>query len=73
MRNKKKITEAFEHSEFGPDRKRLRTATYEDIEEVLLKWIGQARNLNMPIRGAIIVEKADTFANKLGYSDFKAI
>ena len=71
LRNKKKINESFEQSQFEPDRKRLRTATYEDIEEVLLMWIDQARSLNMPIGDAIILEKADSFDNKLGYSDFK--
>ena len=71
LRNKSKITEAFEQSQFDPDRKRLRTAMYEDLEEVLLKWIGQARSLNMPLGGPIILEKANNFAQKLGYSTFK--
>ena len=71
IRNKSKFNEAFEQSQFEPERKRLRTAMYEDLEEVLLKWIGQARSLNMPLGGPIILEKANNFAQKLGYSTFK--
>ena len=71
IRNKSKITEAFQQSQFEPGRKRLRTAMYEDLEEVLLNWIGQARSLNVPLGGPIILEKANSFAQKLGYSTFK--
>ena len=71
IRNKSKITEAFQQSQFEPGRKRLRTAMYEDLEEVLLNWIGQARSLNVPLGGPIILEKANSFAKKLGYSTFK--
>ena len=35
IKDKKKILDAFEQSVFKPDRKRLRTAAYEDVEEAL--------------------------------------
>ena len=34
-------------------------------------WIGQARSQNVPLSGPILMEKADSLAKKLGYSEFK--
>ena len=58
LKNKDKIKETFEQSKFEPGRKHFRTAAYEDLEEVLIKWIAQARSLNMPLSGTLILEKA---------------
>lgn len=71
IRNKIRITEAFEQSKFEPGRKRLRTAAHEDLEDALIKWISQARSLNTPLSGSLLLEKADCLAQKLGYSTFK--
>ena len=38
IKDKKKILDAFEQSAFKPGRKRLRTATQEDVEEALVIW-----------------------------------
>lgn len=34
----KKIKEAYQQSSFAPERNRMRTATYENVEHALLKW-----------------------------------
>lgn len=43
-----------------------------NIEEALILWIEKALESNLTITGAIIQQKALTFANLLSYSDFKA-
>lgn len=71
IKNKEKTKDAFEQSKFDPQRKRLRAAAFENVEEALVRWIGQARSMNVPLSGPILLEKADSLAQKLGCSDFK--
>ena len=70
IKNKEKTLEAFESSSFLPDRKRLRTATYTDVEDALLLWFKQARSLNVPISGPILQMKARELAMSLGRPGF---
>ncbi|NXE88582.1 TIGD4 protein, partial [Menura novaehollandiae] len=71
MKNKEKVLEAFETLRFDPERKRLRTAFYADLEEALMKWYRIAQCLNVPVNGPMLRLKANDFAQKLGHSDFK--
>ncbi|KAH6948713.1 hypothetical protein HPB50_025927 [Hyalomma asiaticum] len=52
------------------DRKRLRRATYVDMEEVLLKWFVDARARNIPISGPMMLAKVKDFAFLLDFPDF---
>ena len=54
MKNKEKILKVYESSGFGLERKRLRTATYCDVEEALLIWFKQTKSLNVPISRPIL-------------------
>uniref|UniRef100_H2ZVU2 Tigger transposable element derived 4 n=1 Tax=Latimeria chalumnae TaxID=7897 RepID=H2ZVU2_LATCH len=71
MKNKKKILDAYESLRFDPRRKRLRTASYTDLEEALIRWYQIARCLNVPVNGPMLRLKANDFAQKLGHTDFK--
>ncbi|KAH7978144.1 hypothetical protein HPB49_004610 [Dermacentor silvarum] len=65
LKNKEKI------ASFDADnRKRLRKATYADIEDALLKWFVDARACNIPISGPMMLGKAKNFAFLLDFSDF---
>lgn len=68
--DREKIKRAYETSPTN-NRKRLRTATYEDVEEAVLKWFQTARSQNVPINGQLMREKALTFANKLNHESFQ--
>jgi hypothetical protein len=53
-------------------RKRLKTCVYEDLDQVMLKWVTTAREKNLPLTGTIIREYAQEFADALGHQDFLA-
>jgi hypothetical protein len=65
-----KIKRAFEESSAN-NRKRLRTAEFQDVEQSLLKWFHVARSQNVPINGQILCEKATAFATKLNHESFQ--
>ncbi|KAH6944246.1 hypothetical protein HPB50_002376 [Hyalomma asiaticum] len=57
--NKDKIISADANS---TDRKRLRRATYAEVEEALLKWFDDARARNIPISGPMMLAQATDLA-----------
>ena len=63
--------DAFEQSAFKPDRKRLRTAAYEDVEEALVIWFKSRRDQNVPISGSILRAKAEELSKELGHVELK--
>ena len=69
-KNKKKIFDAFENSSLK--RQRVKTGTYEKLNEALLKWFTSMRGNNIPINGPILLEKAHEFAKAFNYKDFTA-
>ena len=68
--NKEKIFEAFQNSSLK--RQRVKTGTYEKLNEALLKWFTSMRGNNIPINGPILLEKAHEFAKAFYYKDFAA-
>ena len=70
IKKKQKIVEAFEVSNISPNRKRLRTSTYADVEEAILLWLKQARALKIPITGPAIQDKGRELARSLGHPGF---
>ncbi|KAH7951773.1 hypothetical protein HPB52_012849 [Rhipicephalus sanguineus] len=67
LKNKDKIISADANS---TDRKRLRRATYADVEEALLKWFVDARARNILISGPMMLAKAKDFTFLLDFPDF---
>ena len=51
MKNREKIREDHDKSDFEPERKRMRTAKSVDVENAFLIWFKQARCLNYPVSG----------------------
>ncbi|GBN59142.1 Tigger transposable element-derived protein 4 [Araneus ventricosus] len=51
--------------------KHLNTCVFEDVDEVVLKWIHTLRDKNVPISGPFIIEKFLQFAKALGYDEFR--
>ncbi|KAK9721222.1 CENP-B N-terminal DNA-binding domain [Popillia japonica] len=50
LKNKEKLIQSFPYN--SKERKRLKTTTFEDLDEVLLNWFKQQRNSNIPISGS---------------------
>ena len=69
-KNKEKIFEAFQNSSLK--QQRVKTGTYEKLNEALLKWFTSMRGNNIPINGPILLEKAHEFAKAFNYNDFTA-
>ena len=67
---KEKMFEAFQNSSLK--RQRIKTGTYEKLNEALLKRFPSMRGSNIPISGPILLEKAHEFAKAFNYNDFTA-
>ena len=70
IKERKRIEAAFEESKFQPQRKRIRSAKYEDIESGLLLWFKGIREKNLPVSGPILQTKAEEIAKEMGFEDF---
>ncbi|KAH6946428.1 hypothetical protein HPB50_013342 [Hyalomma asiaticum] len=51
-------------------RKRLRKATYADVEDTLLKWFVDAHARNIPLSGPMMLGKAKDFTFLLYFPEF---
>ncbi len=58
-------------SNITPDRKRKRTAKFEDVEDALLQWFIGARGQNAPISGPLMKKKAEQLAILMEFPDFQ--
>ena len=70
IKDKEKILNAFDEAAFEPQRKRLRTVVYDDVEEALLVWFKSVRGKNVPVTGAVLQTKASELAKELGHDNF---
>ena len=69
---RKKIIDAIESGTFGPRTKNLKSSQVVEIDKALLIWLREAREKNLNISGPVLKAKALVFAEKLGFTDFKA-
>ncbi|XP_064462138.1 tigger transposable element-derived protein 6-like [Ornithodoros turicata] len=53
-------------------RKRLKLATYEDVDKATFTWFMEMLAKGVPLTGAIVQRQAINFANMLGSDNFKA-
>ena len=68
-KNKEIIFEAFQNSSLK--RKKVKTGTYKQLNEALLKWFTSMRGNNISISGPILLEKAHQFSKAfINYNDF---
>lgn len=54
------------------NRKRSRQGEFPRLEDCLVKWIHQCRGQNVPVGGFMLKEKAKSFAQSLGITQFSA-
>ncbi|KAH7974433.1 hypothetical protein HPB49_015490 [Dermacentor silvarum] len=52
------------------ERKRIRAATYGDVEAALYKWFVDARAKNVPLNGLILLAQAKLLGFALGHENF---
>jgi len=69
LKNRKEIVE-HEEQNLPLSRKRKRNGQNVDVEESLLRWFQQARNLNVPVSNSILQEKSINLALQLGVDNF---
>lgn len=69
LKNRKEIIE-HEEQNLPLSRKRKRNGQNVDVEESLLRWFQQARNLNVPVSNSILQEKSINLALQLGVDNF---
>ncbi|XP_064417988.1 tigger transposable element-derived protein 4-like [Latimeria chalumnae] len=72
LKSKDKILEAYQSNDFDSARKKLCTADYKDVENVLFEWFKSVRDENIPLSGPMLAIKANELAKKLGHADFSA-
>ena len=72
LKKKTEIFEAVERNNVSKKRKRIKTATYEELDSAMYKWLKTARHNNIPINCTIFKEKALEFAKSLEIQDFHA-
>ena len=69
-KNKEKTFEAFQNSSLK--RQRVKTETYEKLNEASLKLFTFIRGNNIPINDPILLEKAHEFCKAFNCNDFAA-
>ncbi|KAM3915651.1 tigger transposable element-derived protein 4-like [Leptodactylus fuscus] len=73
VRNKKHILEQSEKlGKMSGKLSKFRKAKHEELENILMKWINQARAAGINIDGSVVREKANTLAAKMNVKDFVA-
>ncbi|KAK6188354.1 hypothetical protein SNE40_004541 [Patella caerulea] len=72
LKRKKEYQDAYENNEIPLNCKNFRRCKkgeyLEDLNKLVLRWIGIAQSKNILLNGAMIQEKAKDFATKLGVS-----
>lgn len=69
-KNKEKVFEAYKKG--NAKTKRMKSDTYEQVNNAVLKWFTRIRAENVPVSGILIKEKALYFAKELNFEKFQA-
>ncbi|XP_025407826.1 tigger transposable element-derived protein 6-like [Sipha flava] len=72
IKNKEKIMDEWVNSKNSGKSKRVKTPSFEQIDQKLYEWFVSVRSKNLPISGPIIQTKAMKLAEKMNVKDFKA-
>lgn len=70
VKDEKKIMASADMNGDENHRKRLREATYKEVEDALYKWFLDARANNVPISGPLLIQKARGFAFLQNHPEF---
>ena len=72
LKQRNEILALYERNSRPNQQKRVRSARYSKVNEVLLQWYVICRNLNIAVSGTMLQEEALLIAEKLGISGFAA-
>ncbi|KAL4152706.1 hypothetical protein QTP88_000539 [Uroleucon formosanum] len=72
IKNKEKIMDEWVNSKNSGKSKRVKTPSFEQIDQKLYEWFVSVRSKNLPISGPIIQTEAMKLAEKMNVKDFKA-
>ncbi|KAL4126215.1 hypothetical protein QTP88_010441 [Uroleucon formosanum] len=72
IKNKENIMDEWVNSKNSGKSKRVKTPSFEQIDEKLYEWFVSVRSKNLPISGPIIQTEAIKLAEKMNVKDFKA-
>ncbi|KAH6948096.1 hypothetical protein HPB50_022821 [Hyalomma asiaticum] len=70
IKNASKIDAVLDDDVGSGERKRIRAATYGDVEVALYKWFVDARARNVPLNGPILLAQAKRLGFALGHEKF---
>ena len=70
IKQRETIMKAYNSSDFGSSRKKMRTAQHADVEEALFQWFKNVCDQNIPISGPTLAAKTDDLAIRFGHTDF---
>ena len=70
--DREKIYSALASGKFTSKSKRICTAKFEDVEELLFEWYQNVRTSNIPVSGDVLKEKAISIVQEFEIVDFKA-
>ena len=70
LKQKSKIEQNIDADAHGPQRKKMRTADYEEVDKAVYTWFVEMRAKNIPINGPLLFERARSFARSLGFPEF---
>lgn len=73
IKNKEKIMDEWVNSKNSGKSKRLKTPSFEQIDQKLYEWFISVRSKNLPISGPILQTEAMKLAEKMNVKDFKAL
>ena len=72
IKQKQKIFETVKENNVSKKRKRVKPATYEELDNATSKWLKSARDRNVPVGANVLKLKALEFAKKLDLGNFHA-
>ncbi|RNA07426.1 tigger transposable element-derived 6, partial [Brachionus plicatilis] len=73
LASKSKLLEMYEKNLVGPEKKRMKLSSYDDVYKAVIYWFDQIQKYNnLTVSGCDIQPQALKFATMLGHRDFKA-
>jgi len=72
IKNKEKIMDEWINRKISGKIKRVKTPSFEQIDQKLYEWFISVRSKKLPISGPILQTEAMQLAEKMNVKDFKA-
>ena len=72
LKRKCEIMEDYENNLNPTSKRPKRESNFEQVNELILKWIKDANSRRISVSGPLVQQRALKFAEELGLNDFKA-